>query len=109
MGKKTETGSAEVRVSRSKRGETSEERAGRISESVAPSTEGGPARIEFGAGATINMGNFESARIDVRLSVPCKLDPESIDSAYEFAREWVSSRIDDEAESLSAIPAEGEA
>lgn len=48
-------------------------------------------KIEFAGGRTINLGNYESARVDVRITVPC--DPEALEEAYQFASEWVSEKI----------------
>jgi hypothetical protein len=47
--------------------------------------------IEVGGGMTINLGNFESTRIDVRLTVPCTKD--DLEEAYEFATNWVGEKI----------------
>jgi hypothetical protein len=51
---------------------------------------------------TINLGNFESARVEVHLTVPCsKAD---LDDTYEFATNWVSSKIE---EAIKNIHKEG--
>lgn len=50
-----------------------------------------PAEVRFGVGATINMGNFESARVDVMVTVPCY--KEEVDDAYEFAKKWAWARL----------------
>lgn len=47
--------------------------------------------LEVGGGRTINIGNFESARIQVSVRMPT--DPENLMMAYEFATNWVSERI----------------
>jgi hypothetical protein len=47
--------------------------------------------IEVGGGQTINLGNYESARIDVRITVPCTKD--DLEAAYEWASDWVSAKI----------------
>lgn len=46
------------------------------------------ARIEVSAGMTVNLGNFESARIDVRVSLPCDID--ALPEAYEDASAQVA-------------------
>jgi len=46
-------------------------------------------------GATVNLGNWESARIDYSLHVPCY--PEEINQAFEFADQWVGDRVEQEA------------
>ena len=47
--------------------------------------------VEVSLGITKNLGNYSSARADVRLSVPCLHD--EIDSVFEFAKSWVDERI----------------
>ena len=33
-----------------------------------------PAKVRVGRGVTINMGNFESARIDISIEMPCYVE-----------------------------------
>jgi len=56
------------------------------------------AMIRYAAGATLNMGNYESARIDVELTVPCKLELEAMQKGYEWAKSWVQRRLEAEIE-----------
>jgi len=49
------------------------------------------AKVERGFGLTLNLGKFESARVDVHITVPCHV--EDIDNADEFAKEWCAKRI----------------
>jgi hypothetical protein len=46
-----------------------------------------PARVGVSLGKTINMGNFESLRIDVQVSLPCPVYERHLayDAAMEFA------------------------
>lgn len=53
-----------------------------------------PANISVKAGITINLGNYESGRVDVMLSMPCY--PEEIDGVYEDVKGWVDSRVEHE-------------
>jgi hypothetical protein len=50
-----------------------------------------PAVIGVEAGLTMNLGNYESARISVSISVPCYA--EERDAAYNEACKWVEERI----------------
>jgi len=43
---------------------------------------------------TVNLGNYESAKIMVGLTMPA--DKDDIDNAYDFAISWVSTRIEKE-------------
>lgn len=51
-----------------------------------------PASISVKAGITINLGNYESGRVDVMLTMPCY--PEEIDEVYEDVKNWVDSRVE---------------
>ena len=44
------------------------------------------------------MGNFNSARVDITIKLPCQTD--EIDEAYEFAEEWVTTRLQKQHEDL---------
>ena len=58
-----------------------------------------PANISVKAGATVNLGNYESARVDVMLSVPCYV--EEIDEVYEQTKDWVDRMVKKEYDELS--------
>ena len=53
-----------------------------------------PAEVEMGIALTMNLGNYESAKIVVHLRVPCY--KEEIDNAYIFAQKWVEDRVNKE-------------
>jgi len=53
--------------------------------------------VEYGA--TINLGNFESVRIGVSVTVPCYV--EELDQTYEFAQAWAEARITSERDLIS--------
>ena len=59
-----------------------------------------PASISVKAGLTINLGNYESARVDVMLTMPCY--PEEVDSTYEDVKNWVDGRISHERTQIEA-------
>jgi len=52
------------------------------------------AEVSLTRGLTVNLGNYESARIDVGLKVPCYLE-EAAD-AYKFAQRWTTERVESE-------------
>lgn len=54
--------------------------------------DGPVARVKRGYGLTMNLSNYESARFDVILELPCYV--EDIDAADEFAKEWVEKRCE---------------
>lgn len=56
------------------------------------------ANVSVSAGATINLGNYESGRVQVMLSVPCYV--EEIDSIFERTKEWVDVRLSQEVQEL---------
>jgi hypothetical protein len=50
-----------------------------------------PAIVRRGYGMTLNQGNYESARIDVSIEVPCYLA--DIEKADEFAARFCEERV----------------
>ena len=50
-----------------------------------------PANVSVEMGMTLNLGNYESARVTVSVSVPCY--KEEVDDAHAYARSWVESRV----------------
>ena len=51
-------------------------------------------KVTIEGGTTVNLGNYESARIGVSITVPCS--PDSLNEAYEFGLAWVGERIQKE-------------
>lgn len=49
------------------------------------------ATVEVGLGATVNMGDYNSTRIDVRLTLPCPVD--KVNEAYEVALKWADEKM----------------
>lgn len=56
--------------------------------------------VRVGGSITRNLGDFNSAKLEVHLEVPCL--PNEIDGVYDYATEWVSTRIQAAEESLGA-------
>jgi len=49
--------------------------------------------LEVEGGRTVNLGNYESARVSVSLRMPCsKAD---LEEAYKFATDWVSGKVEE--------------
>jgi len=61
------------------------------SETVHPGVLTDGMSITVEGGRTLNLGNYESARIGVTVTVPC--DKDTLNDAYDFATEWVSQKI----------------
>jgi hypothetical protein len=59
-----------------------------------------PAKVSVSMGLTINLGNFNSCRIDVSLSTPCYR--EETEDAYTHTRTWVESRLTKEVDDIRA-------
>jgi hypothetical protein len=60
--------------------------------------EGPIAKVRRGYGLTLNLSNYESARVDVGIEVPCYLV--DVDVADEWARKWVERRMVQEVENV---------
>lgn len=52
-----------------------------------------PANVSVNIGLTKNLGNYESIRFSVHLSVPTANNPADIEQAFTFAKEWVDDHI----------------
>jgi len=63
-----------------------------------------PASVSVEMGMTINLGNFESARVTVSVSVPCY--KEEVESAHAYARKWVEDRVVEESKKIRKFSAE---
>ena len=55
-----------------------------------------PAYVRATAGVTKNLGDFESLRLDVSITLPCYA--EDADKTYLAAADWVYDRLADEIE-----------
>lgn len=53
-----------------------------------------PAVVEVSLGLTINLGNFESARLDVGVRMPC--DPSQVKETYVRAKDWCEAQVQQE-------------
>lgn len=53
-----------------------------------------PVQVKFGAGLTINCGDFNTLRLDVAITIPCR--PEQIEGAYQEASDFVADKIAEE-------------
>lgn len=58
------------------------------------------AEANVSLGITLNLGNYESIRIDVGARVPCR--PEDMDDTYEKTLAWAESRIDHKVKEVRA-------
>ena len=63
-----------------------------------------PCIVKVGLGATVNLGNYSSARFDVSIEVPC-LHPE-IDEVFEFGRQWCEERAAVLSQSIQGVKSE---
>lgn len=60
--------------------------------------DGPPAIVHRGYGLTLNLGNYESARFDVSISMPCY--PEDVDACDAWAAAWAEQRVEKEVNSV---------
>lgn len=60
--------------------------------------EGEAAYVGVSAGATINLGNFSSGKINVSITYPC--NPSEVDSVYPKLKDWVDGRVEKEVAQL---------
>jgi hypothetical protein len=53
-----------------------------------------PAFVRVSVGSTYNLGNFESLRLDVGVTLPCRV--EDIDETYRRASDYVAEKLQEE-------------
>ena len=51
------------------------------------------ATVGLSIGKTYNLGNFESLRVDVSISMPSGLKPEELTDTYNFCDVWASAKL----------------
>ena len=54
--------------------------------------------VTRGYGLTLNLGNYESARFDVTITMPCY--PEDVEACDEWCRAWAEERTKQEMASV---------
>ena len=62
-----------------------------------------PAKVSVGLSTTINMGNYESAKVDVFVSLPCYR--EEVESTYKAALSFVQAKVTQERAAIVAFKA----
>lgn len=63
--------------------------------------EGPVGEVSFEISHTMNLGNYNSARMHVGLKIPTNITPAALDKSFEFAKAWCD-------EKLSAVIAEAQ-
>lgn len=64
-----------------------------------------PAFLRVAVGQTYNLGNYESLRLDVSVTIPCLPDEESLRRAHRQASDFVAEKLLEEEQSW--IPSTG--
>lgn len=59
-----------------------------------------PMTIKVGVGLSINLGNFEFAKLSVEMTIPCY--KEEAEEAYAFAQSWVEQKVTTERDLIIA-------
>lgn len=59
------------------------------------------AKVKYGMGITINIGNFQSARVDIGVEYPTHVD--DIDTEYNRLADYCSTKLGEEMEILSNL------
>ncbi len=50
-----------------------------------------PAKVSLGKGVTVNIAKYESAKVDVHISVPCYV--EEIEEVFAAVDRWVNEKV----------------
>jgi hypothetical protein len=57
--------------------------------------------VKYGAGLTINLGNYESVRVDVGIMLPAL--PEEVEQAFEACVNFVDGKLSEQKSMLESI------
>jgi len=84
---------------RKKSGRVVEEEAGPMPDPPPRPSKGGCSKgaeceVTFARSATLNLGNYESMRIEVALKMPCPVVPSAIEKAYALSKTWVDGKLE---------------
>ena len=60
------------------------------------------ANINVHLGARIGLPNYSDARCGASITVPCDMNPDAIESAYNYAYEWVTSKMEQLTEEITS-------
>ena len=52
-------------------------------------------KIEVAVGLTRNLGNYESLKFHVGITMPCHDDEASIEEAYVSSKDWVDAKVNE--------------
>lgn len=59
---------------------------------LVPDFEGPAAEVGFEIGVTLNLGNYESARVAVSVKIPCS--PGNVEPTFDKAKAWVEQQME---------------
>lgn len=87
------TGKALLEKKTSKKGQTVSEQTTEeeVASPKSEPIEASPCMVECSMSYTHNLGDYNSLKMGVRLSIPAKHD--EINDVYDFAKEWVEERL----------------
>lgn len=57
-----------------------------------------PAHVKVSGSVTKNIGNYESVKVAVEVTLPCHAEGSEIEKAYDIASTFVNHKIQDEVE-----------
>ena len=55
---------------------------------------GPPANVGVSMSRTLNLGEFNSAKVEVSCHIPCKPTQEDMDGTFEFAKQWADEKME---------------
>lgn len=55
--------------------------------------EGPLAEVNVELGFTKNLGNYQSARLQVGIKVPSNIQQDALDSSFEYAKQWCDAKL----------------
>ena len=92
------TGVATASQTESKAGTVTNEQAGDevVKNDAGPDMISGPvAMVKVALSKTINMGDYNSVKVEVALEMPAEPNEKSVGETYDFSVAWVNAKIEE--------------
>lgn len=64
-------------------------------------TDGPSAMLKVGGGKTLNLGDFNSVKVYIEVSLPCS--PQALNEAYDFGTNWVSEKLEEAEQAIQGM------
>jgi hypothetical protein len=58
-------------------------------------------KLKYSLGKTLNLGNYESARIDIGMEAMCLAEKQETEKVFKGMKKWVEDKVEEALEEFS--------